>query len=263
MKKLFLILTATVLGISIASAQCTPDSTVTSTGFKVSDTCAINGQPFNSIITIYVPDTILVPPSTRVAIDSLVIDSLKLGVGTGLNVTYKNGIKTVKANQPFCAVIGAPTVAGAVGTYSTNASGNFKISFSARAYKGGAVILPLSETILGAAELEIKFKIVAKAADCLASSSISSLNIEGLEKLNVTPNPVKSEAKVSFTSDKNAAYKMKITNIIGNVVSIEDIKVTTGTNEFSIDANHLSKGIYFLNIFDGSNSVSKKFVVNY
>ena len=156
MYKIFFFLLSTIIFNQTVSAQCTPDPSVTSSGFKVSDTCALKGQAFNSIITIYVPDTIEVS-TVKIPIDSLVVKDIILGVGTGLVVTYMNGNKTIKAKVPYCANIGGPTVTGNVGTYSTKNTGNTKISFSADAYYNGSVTFQVTESLLEQAQLEIKF----------------------------------------------------------------------------------------------------------
>ncbi len=261
MKKLLLSFTMLLTGLNAINAQCTPDPSVTTTGFKVSDTCAVRTLPFDSKITIWVPDTLDVS-GTKVPMDSIVITGLKLGTGTGLGVVYNNGDKAIKPKIAYCATISAPTVVGLAGLYSTKASGDFKITFSANIYKDGAIKMGITEALLGFAGLEIKFRIANNAAECDWKLGVSSLSIDGLNKLNITPNPVMTQAKISFNSNEQANYDLKITNLVGTQVYQEPIKVVEGENSYAVNVDQLTKGVYFLSISNGVVSTSKKFIIS-
>jgi hypothetical protein len=83
-------------------------------------------------------------------------------------------------------------------------------------------------------------------------------NISGL---SVNPNPFSGTANVVFASEVEGVYTMKMTNLIGAVVSTKEVNVSTGTNELSISSNGISAGIYLLSLSNGQSSVTRKVVI--
>jgi hypothetical protein len=54
---------------------------------------------------------------------------------------------------------------------------------------------------------------------------------------------------------------MKMTNLIGAVVSSKEVNVTTGANELSINSNGISAGIYLLSLSNGQSAITRKVVI--
>jgi Secretion system C-terminal sorting domain len=55
---------------------------------------------------------------------------------------------------------------------------------------------------------------------------------------------------------------LKVTNLTGQtLMSMEKTNVHAGVNEFVIDANQLSSGIYFYTVKQGDKSITKKMIV--
>jgi hypothetical protein len=55
--------------------------------------------------------------------------------------------------------------------------------------------------------------------------------------------------------------KMKLINVIGQIVKSYEINGTAGENVVDLDLNGLTAGIYFVNLQSGNNTVSKKLIV--
>ncbi|MCS6935770.1 MAG: T9SS type A sorting domain-containing protein [Chitinophagales bacterium] len=85
------------------------------------------------------------------------------------------------------------------------------------------------------------------------SNSISTVQIQ--------PNPMSTSAVVSFYSDKNTTANVRLTNLLGSVVSSQFIDVNAGENTFELERNNLPKGVYMLTISTGKNSVTRRIII--
>ena len=69
-----------------------------------------------------------------------------------------------------------------------------------------------------------------------------------LSSLNAYPNPTTGIAKVSFTSDRDAKYSLKVVDVIGRVLISENISAVEGYNEKEINLENVAKGIYLVSV---------------
>jgi hypothetical protein len=88
----------------------------------------------------------------------------------------------------------------------------------------------------------------------------SGINSEIVD-LSISPNPFSGTANVVFASEVEGVYTMKMTNLIGALVSTKEVNVTTGTNELSISSNGMSAGIYLLSLSNGHSTITRKVVI--
>ncbi len=72
--------------------------------------------------------------------------------------------------------------------------------------------------------------------------------------VQVYPNPFQDE----ITIDVSKASKIKIVNLIGEVVY--ETKEMEANSQLRINLNELPKGIYFLNVSVGKESITKKLI---
>ena len=82
-----------------------------------------------------------------------------------------------------------------------------------------------------------------------------------LSDLSVQPDPFTSHALVSMQSDVAGTFTLRLQNIIGAVLSSREVSVMKGKNDFTIDRNGLSSGIYIISISGSTGSVNKKVVI--
>jgi hypothetical protein len=123
------------------------------------------------------------------------------------------------------------------------------------------------------AHLRYHVRITSPSSPCPAidpadSNSVRTLYTVGINEisssisgLSVNPNPFSGTANVVFNSEVEGTYTMKMTNLIGAVVSSKEVNVTTGTNELSINSNGISAGIYLLSLSNGQSAITRKVVI--
>lgn len=143
MKKLLLFVSITLLTISSASAQCTPDPQYTSPGIYPNEATGFNsgcvGVSYTQLVTNVVPpDTcaVIVPgfPCQTFDIDSIVITSFT-GLPNGLSVVYYDGQNTNSPVDQGCFEGGTTGCALISGT--PTAAGTYNLSINVDAYVGG------------------------------------------------------------------------------------------------------------------------------
>lgn len=101
---------------------------------------------------------------------------------------------------------------------------------------------------------------VQKLSGCDTVAGISDLTANNL--FNVYPNPTNSSIALAFETDSEKT-SFSIMNYSGQIVKkSEDLKTTKGKNEFKIDLNDLSNGIYLIQVQTGSGIISKKIIKN-
>ncbi len=82
-----------------------------------------------------------------------------------------------------------------------------------------------------------------------------------LSNVSVVPNPFTKTANVSFNSEVEGAFTVKMVSLLGATVSVKEVNVVRGSNEVSIERNSLSSGIYILSISNGNGQITKKVVI--
>lgn len=79
---------------------------------------------------------------------------------------------------------------------------------------------------------------------------------------DVYPNPSASKAQIVVNSAVTNNAAVSITNALGSVVSTKNIELATGRNTISLDSENLPSGIYFATISSNNSKVVKKFTIN-
>ena len=96
--------------------------------------------------------------------------------------------------------------------------------------------------------------------NCRVSGAQSDLI--GIENISAFPNPASDKATVTFNSEINAKYSLKVIDLLGNVLITEELSAVEGYNSKEIDLKNISKGIYIVNVqSEGINSRSLRLVV--
>ncbi len=76
------------------------------------------------------------------------------------------------------------------------------------------------------------------------------------------PNPTSGKATVSFTSDRAAKYALKVFDMIGNTLILQNISAVEGYNTADLNLEKYAKGMYFVSIqTEGSNPKTMQIVV--
>jgi len=80
-------------------------------------------------------------------------------------------------------------------------------------------------------------------------------NINNMTSLKAYPNPFTDGLTLNFTSYENKTITYTMFDMMGNQVAKENVSVHKGDNEFKINTNGISKGVYFINL---SGNAGKK-----
>ena len=80
--------------------------------------------------------------------------------------------------------------------------------------------------------------------------------------LSVYPNPSRDIFNVNFISDEIQDLQIRIINVLGNVIYVEDKHQFVGEYVKQIDINKYGKGIYFLEIETDNGIINKKIVLH-
>ena len=114
---------------------------------------------------------------------------------------------------------------------------------------------PTSTSVIS---VNLNSKLAANGNGTDAPVSVS----EKLSSLNAYPNPTNGITTVTFYSNQNAKYSIKVVDIIGKVLINANISAVEGYNVNEINLKNVSKGLYFISIqAEGSEVQTLRLVV--
>ena len=91
-------------------------------------------------------------------------------------------------------------------------------------------------------------------------SSIEETNI--VEKISIYPNPVNDIATLSFTTTEKSKTAISITNILGEIVYLNEIgKITSGQHIMPISTSEITEGLYFVTLITSNRIITKKITI--
>ena len=96
----------------------------------------------------------------------------------------------------------------------------------------------------------------------LSNTSTNIFEISSLNAISVFPNPTASFTNVKLYSSVNKNIILRLTNIIGKIVSEVNIHVVSGNNNINLDVSNLKNGIYFINSESINESKSIKLIIS-
>ncbi len=100
--------------------------------------------------------------------------------------------------------------------------------------------------------------------------NVSNINFRMADELDITssmltdlkifPNPVHDNLNVIYTTS-NTRASLRVYDMIGNTVKTILLETIEGENKFNIDFMEIQRGIYFVEVIDGENKITKKLLV--
>jgi hypothetical protein len=84
---------------------------------------------------------------------------------------------------------------------------------------------------------------------------------EAITNLDVYPNPSRDVFNISFTSEQVQNLKVKVLNVVGEILIDEDLQQFIGEYTKQIDLTNNAKGIYFLEIKTNDGIINKKLIL--
>lgn len=255
-------------GHSQNCVTCNSDTTLSTPGFVNlnSINCIVQGEPYLDTITLHMYTT-LVQFGDTLTLDSvhlLDIENLPCGLCWG---TSNSPLNTLLPNQNACIAIS--------GT-STDTTGQFKLQIYFYAYFGrtAKAILP---TTLDTDGIQLILRVVSPTGTCppvdtsanaqnlLTSTTLCATavnNIPGnISWFDVYPNPLNSDAMVSFTALQSGAYTLKLMDVAGRTLRLQQLPALAGINKADLLRQNLPGGIYFISIGNGQGMITKKLMV--
>ncbi len=106
-----------------------------------------------------------------------------------------------------------------------------------------------------------------RTVDFDGSSQVSNIitikrETTGFDVVLVAPNPTTRKTTVTYESLEAVQVQTVITDITGKTVSVLSQNAERGTNTLTVDLTDAPSGVYFLNMNDGRNSVTRRVVKN-
>lgn len=96
----------------------------------------------------------------------------------------------------------------------------------------------------------------------LDTCSVSIEEQELQNSMEVFPNPTHGQFHLTFNAKKSNNYSVNITNALGAIVYRSAVDVVAGKVDKMIDLSEMSKGVYMINVSDGTATVSKRITLN-
>jgi hypothetical protein len=111
-------------------------------------------------------------------------------------------------------------------------------------------------------EQETYINVVKVSNDLVINSGISELSQNSFTVEQNYPNPFNGSATLEVYMDKSSDLSLTITNLIGQAVSSTNFgTLTKGKHTLTIDGSRLTSGIYFYTVKAGTQTVTKKMIV--
>jgi hypothetical protein len=82
-----------------------------------------------------------------------------------------------------------------------------------------------------------------------------------IELSEIYPNPCQTVANATLTLAKAANVSIKLQNLVGQVISSQNLKLQAGARTMEIDGRNLTSGVYFYKVKAGDTTVTRKLVV--
>jgi hypothetical protein len=85
---------------------------------------------------------------------------------------------------------------------------------------------------------------------------------KGFTQADLYPNPATNKVVISVATDIAQDAKIKIFDLLGQPVLVNDVKLVSGSNNFELDLTDFSGGTYTVSIFSGNQYITKKLVIS-
>jgi len=79
---------------------------------------------------------------------------------------------------------------------------------------------------------------------------------------SLSPNPANNKATLSYSIDEDKIITVKLYDITGRMINSNEYASSTGLNNKTLDLNNVKKGLYIVELNDGSNVTTQKLVVD-
>ncbi len=253
-------------GSGSGQGVCVPLGTLDHYGLENSDSvpCIVQGEAYSQSIQIKMFNFFEAGgPQTVDSIEFDGINNLPCGLCWATN----------KANNRYSSgEFGCINISGT----TTDDAGQYKLLINLKAWINGSPGIPVGSSTVDNSGIKIWLRVQAPAGVCNAVDTSSSASNKtastgcttginapsnDILSLNVIPNPVNSTSIIRFGSLQEGRYTLNVTDIAGRVISTKEIESKVGENSLGFETSSLPAGMYFLSLYNGKNSSTKRFIV--
>ncbi|MBK6985488.1 MAG: T9SS type A sorting domain-containing protein [Bacteroidetes bacterium] len=233
MKKTLLFAALLIGGLSQLSAQCTiiPGCTLGSTGYcttPAENTSLPNGTelvPYSTVIQLSLGTNV----GGFVTITDATISGV-IGSPSGFTYSVNPVGGTFVGGSDACLILSGTPSLGSAGTYTVGLGFDVNTSFG-----------PTTQTLNFGLQID-------------PSGTTNVKSITASSNFVIAPNPATNEL---FVASASHFGKVVIIDALGKTVLSHDANYAAQT---TINISSLSKGVYFLQVSDGTNLTTKKFI---
>jgi hypothetical protein len=241
MKRIFTLIAGFFFAVALYAQPCTPDAQYTSAGIYPDTVTnlpsASVGVAYTGILTAVVPADTTISGFTA-TIDSIVVTEIQ-GLPSGFSWATNPSTSFPGGTSGCLAITGTPTAAG---TYT--------LLVKVTSY-GTIMSMPLSlpDTVNG-------YKIIVGSVGLNDNSNFK------FGVADMYPNPAADIANFVITSNETSVASINVADLTGRIVSASNYKVNVGENTVSLNVASFPVGVYFYTVTKGSNSVTRKLIIN-
>ncbi len=100
-------------------------------------------------------------------------------------------------------------------------------------------------------------------ANCDCAQIVSTKDIEELNEITISPNPLQVGDPININLDlnENIRINMNILDLNGKVILNTSLELNSGSNSVTLESNDLSSGLYLLQLSSKNSVTSRKIVV--
>jgi Secretion system C-terminal sorting domain len=77
---------------------------------------------------------------------------------------------------------------------------------------------------------------------------------------SIAPNPTKETSNIIYNSDKNEIINLTLMDVSGRIVLAQNVSITEGSNNLSLNLSNLTNGLYILNLKNSDQVLIQKIV---
>lgn len=92
------------------------------------------------------------------------------------------------------------------------------------------------------------------------TTGLADMN-KNVQTMNMYPNPCEGNSSLFLNSVSAFNAKLRVFNSLGDVVSEQSVNISQGQNRIDLSLNHLSPGVYLVNLRSGQSGLTKRLVI--
>lgn len=245
-----------------AIAQCTPDAENTDLisvpeGSQVVDDTTYfppitQGEEYTEVVQIYIPAEVAIDGFGTVQVANLTLDDIE-GLPEGLSYECDNAECSWSAENNGCI-----TISGTVPMSVEDAEFPLTLVMSGTALLGTVEIPVPAATMAEVIDSSSKYAVFTGSDDGLSTIELAAQTFA--LKGNV-PNPFQTTTTIRFTNSGNELVNLHVYDLLGNVISTQQLETVAGENAIRFEANALSSGIYMYALDNGTEMLTGRMII--